>query len=399
MYRLSMRSLSVETPRVLFDISRLVRSHQKTFATGVDRIDLAIGLDLVRRFGEDCYFVHAGQHGICILPSQLGRRILHDLHAVWNESAVPPAPLDRVGRLRLTLEPYVKGTLYRPDDTIISSSTTYVVASHSGVGKVDGGMKRLDPARRMKRIIYIHDLIPFEFPEYQRPETLALFTDFMARLTDAPVCVVSNSYDTDRRVRAYAATQGWTLEGSSVIIPTLEFEPTPTVPLRPAVETFLQRSAPYFVILGTIEPRKNHLLLLQIWRELAHRDNPPRLCIIGKRGWENENVIDMLERCPGLTDLVFEFAGLPDYDVQTLLKHSSALLFPSFAEGLGIPILEAAALGVQSIVSDIPVFREIAPEGTLFLDPLDGPGWMQAIVSRSGQFKDAARRADGSGPA
>ena len=66
-----------------------------------------------------------------------------------------------------------------------------------------------------------------------------------------------------------------------------------------------------------------------------------------------------------------------------LLSQSKALLFPSFAEGLGIPILEAAALGVSCIVSDIPVFREIAPADTVFLDPLDGSGWMREIVSRS----------------
>jgi glycosyltransferase involved in cell wall biosynthesis len=78
---------------------------------------------------------------------------------------------------------------------------------------------------------------------------------------------------------------------------------------------------------------------------------------------------------------VTEFGDLSDLEVQKLITSSSALLFPSFTEGLGIPLLEAAALGIYCIVSDIPVFREIAPAGTCFLDPLDGPGWRRAILT------------------
>jgi glycosyltransferase involved in cell wall biosynthesis len=144
---------------------------------------------------------------------------------------------------------------------------------------------------------------------------------------------------------------------------------------------FLRDPSPYFVILGTIEPRKNHMLLLQIWRELSQLQAAPRLCIVGKRGWENENVFDMLERCLPLKGCVFEFSGLTDFEVQTLLQDAKALLFPSFAEGLGIPVLEAAALNVPCILSDIPVFREIAPPGTVFLSPLDGIGWKREILA------------------
>src|SRR6202012_3700987 len=65
-------------------------------------------------------------------------------------------------------------------------------------------------------------------------------------------------------------------------------------------------SHPYFVLVSTIEPRKNHLLVLNVWRELAALvgDATPRLVLVGSRGWENEQVIDMLDRCTGIADCV-----------------------------------------------------------------------------------------------
>lgn len=378
-----MRPLSIETPRVLFDVSRLVRSYGKSFGTGVDRIDLAIGLDLLARFGRNCHFVHAGMHGVCILPHDLGKGVLEHLHHVWNNGAAGQEKTGLLTRLRLWCEPFVRRFL-SASEPIISGQTTYVVASHSGVGKVRGGMRRLDPSRKMQRLIYIHDLIPIEYPEYQRPETKWQFLGFLKELTDAPVIAVSNSWDTHRHVSTYALENGWTLQATDVVVPALDFERAPETLLAAPVKAFLENGGPFFVVLGTIEPRKNHLLLLQIWRELAQRGNPPRLCIIGKHGWENENVLDMLDRCEVIKDSVFVFSGLSDFDVQTMLQRSKALLFPSFAEGLGIPILEAAALGVPCIVSDIPVFREIAPPGTTFLNPLDGIGWLAEIAARAG---------------
>ena len=72
---------------------------------------------------------------------------------------------------------------------------------------------------------------------------------------------------------------------------------------------------------------------------------------------------------------------LTDEEIAAVLAHSRALLFPSFAEGLGIPVLEANAAGLQVIASDLPAIREIASEDTVFLNPLDGPGWRTAILA------------------
>src|SRR5205823_1024035 len=150
---------------------------------------------------------------------------------------------------------------------------------------------------------------------------------------------------------------------------------------------------PYFVYVSTIEARKNHLLLLNLWRRLAAElgNAAPQLILIGQRGWETENVVDMLDRCPALRGAVIEHNVLPDSEMVRLLQGARALLLPSFAEGFGFPVIEALALGVPVLCSDIPALRETGGAVPEYLDPLDGPGWRAAILDYAAL--DSPRRA------
>ncbi|MEF8709234.1 MAG: glycosyltransferase [Candidatus Accumulibacter propinquus] len=140
---------------------------------------------------------------------------------------------------------------------------------------------------------------------------------------------------------------------------------------------------PYFVTVGTIEPRKNHCLLLHVWRKLIERlgNAAPQLVVIGQRGWECENVVDLLERCEILKGVVVEQSACSDAELASWLHHAQALLFPSFAEGYGMPLVEALARGVPVIASDLPVFREIAEDIPEYVDPLDGKRWAELVVA------------------
>lgn len=81
--------------------------------------------------------------------------------------------------------------------------------------------------------------------------------------------------------------------------------------------------------------------------------------------------------------MVEEHNSLPDTTVVTLLRGAKALLFPSFSEGFGLPLAEALALGTPVLCSNIPVFHEIGGDCATYLDPLDGPAWIQAIETLS----------------
>jgi glycosyltransferase involved in cell wall biosynthesis len=168
----------------------------------------------------------------------------------------------------------------------------------------------------------------------------------------------------------------------------LNMPPTVIARLASGVTKTAQRAStlrplqtPYFVMLGTIEPRKNHWFILHVWRRLVEQLGAaaPKLVVIGRRGWECENVIDMLERCQSLKGVVIEEAHCSDEQLHGYLQHAQALLFPSFVEGYGMPLAEALALKVPVIASDLDVFHEIADDIPDYLDPLDGPGWIARI--------------------
>jgi glycosyltransferase involved in cell wall biosynthesis len=102
--------------------------------------------------------------------------------------------------------------------------------------------------------------------------------------------------------------------------------------------------------------------------------------LIGRRGWENEAVVDQLERSPAIRRYVHEVTNLGDHQVARLIHGAAALLSPSFAEGFNLPVIEALSLSTPVIASDIPAHRELAA-GAQLIDPLDGPAWLDAIAT------------------
>jgi glycosyltransferase involved in cell wall biosynthesis len=137
-----------------------------------------------------------------------------------------------------------------------------------------------------------------------------------------------------------------------------------------------------FIILGTIEGRKNHLLLLDVWERLvaAHGEAAPRLVIIGRRGWACEAVLARLA-AGGFGSRVVEAGSLGDAEIAERLAGACALLFPSFAEGYGLPLVEALDAGVPVIASDLDVFREIGQGVPDLLPPNDVAAWAAAIMA------------------
>ncbi|HEY1431607.1 MAG TPA: glycosyltransferase family 1 protein, partial [Stellaceae bacterium] len=249
----------------------------------------------------------------------------------------------------------------------------YLLVSHHHLEKIRA-IARLKREARACFVCLIHDLIPIEFPEYALPgqnDKHRRRIETAAALADA---VIVNSTVTCESFAPYLARAGRT---PPVLVAPFGVDLPKALP----AETSAVKQ-PYFVCVGTIEARKNHLLLLNLWRQLADElgDASPRLVLIGQRGWETESAIDMLERCPALRGIVFERSNVPDAEAAHLVRGAQALLLPSFAEGFGFPLVEALALGVPVLCSDLPALRENGGDVPEYFDPLDGVGWRNAVI-------------------
>ena len=125
----------------------------------------------------------------------------------------------------------------------------------------------------------------------------------------------------------------------------------------PASET-----APLFLMVGTLEPRKGHRVALDAFTALWQGGFAGRLCIIGRRGWAVDHLVADMTSHPEWGSKLFWLENADDETLETHYAACTALIASSHAEGFGLPIVEAASHGKPVIASDIPVFREVAGE-------------------------------------
>jgi glycosyltransferase involved in cell wall biosynthesis len=380
---------------LLLDISRLIwRAHRRA-PTGIDRVELAYAQHFLEEESDRPAYGVVHLFGLVLSLSPAGaRRFVRDLAARWRGSM----PLTGWRRCVAVIKTYLHlvtsvwyvGPWLRRRLRSAPGPGFFLVVSHHHVSR-DYTLSRIRRRLGVKMVCLVHDLIPIDYPEYFPPgweERYERISSNIGRYFDG---AIANSASTARSLKMSLDREPERTSSTPVIRVAPLGVRRLAAPQRALLE-LPQR--PYFVVLGTIEPRKNHLLLLNVWTRLASTvPDAPQLIVIGARGWENEQVVDLLERSRRLRGLVREYNALGDAEVDSLLQHARALLLPSFAEGFGLPVAEALASGVPVICSDIPVFHELGGEVPEYLDPLDPQAWGETALeyARDGSAQRAAQ--------
>lgn len=378
------------TLRVLFDATRLTWRARRNSPTGIDRVMMAYAAWLERNDDIELTPVALAGDRLTTVPPQKFSALLEQARSRLSTTEAWQALLQALQA------PHAAGAALRrpilatpPEDwlplgaDILSRAfraswappprgDIYLNVAHTGLHR--RGLLQGLTARGVAPVVMVHDLIPITHPEYCTPGAAERHAARIAAVLDHTALVIANSQATADDLKRHAAATGKTAPPVEVAWLGVE-----EAFVRPAASPL--RGLPYFVSVGTIEARKNLAFLLGLWRRLAEAMGPgaPHLVLVGRRGWENEAVIDHLERSPAVRSLVHEVADLEDDQLAGLIAGSRALLAPSLAEGFDLPSVEALCLGASVIASDIPVHREVA-RGARLIDPFDGPGWLSAIM-------------------
>jgi glycosyltransferase involved in cell wall biosynthesis len=315
-------------------------------------------LEYVERFGARSQAVIQYKNNVFVLSPNDTDRLIELL-------------LDRRAGLGRRLIALATRALARGSRNPPRRGMTYLNVGHTGLDRA--GLVRWVAHNRVKAVYLIHDLIPITHPQFCRPGEAA---KHKLRITNALVSaagLICNSQATRNALGDFVQASGLSMPPS--IVAWISGPPLP----EQVVRTVLER--PYFVTLGTIEGRKNHILLLEIWRSLtaSMADAAPLLVIIGQRGWEADAAISILDQPGDLDRHVSELASCTDQELAGWLGGARALLMPSFVEGFGLPVVEALQLQVPVIASDLPVYHEIVGDIPTYLDPDDARGWKQTI--------------------
>ena len=356
---------------VILDISRLLSRSFHAAPTGIDRVEYVYARELLARMPDRLAFaaVHPAGGYYGRLKDAAVRQFLAFTAARWRNKEEVDERESKAAVIRhlIALRP-------RPVP-VADGPRIYLQVSPHHLDDADqvGAILRAEGA---KFVTLVHDVIPLTHPEFARPQGAEEHRRRVRTIDLHADGIIGNSQATIDALVPHM-TRG--LDGRHICVahfgadpPDMVVEGGHAVPERP-----------YFVYISTIEPRKNHLLLLNVWRRLVERlgEAAPVLVLIGRRGWENENVIDMLERAEILRGHVIEAGGVSDNEMHALVAGARAMLMPSFEEGFGIPVIEALSAGVPVICSDIVAHREVGGEAPDYLDPLDGLGWLRLIDS------------------
>lgn len=217
---------------------------------------------------------------------------------------------------------------------------------------------------RTKRVTVIHDLTPIKFPQHHRWHSQILQRLFLGGILKRADLIITNSKNTSKDLEQYYPI---TKHKNKAILLGKEamYQPSP----NPAMVKELGIYQPFFLFVGTIEPRKNLLVLLEAYETFcAEEGTHLELVIVGGKGWKSQTFEAALENHPNKQSI--RLLGYVKKEVLPVLyTHTKAFIYPSLYEGFGFPVLEAMACGTPVICSNTSSLPEVGGEIAHYFNP------------------------------
>ncbi len=279
---------------------------------------------------------------------------------------------------------------HRPGDVVVLLDSSW----HSDTFNTVETLK----AQGLSVISVIYDLIPITHPQFCDDGLVTVFKQWFSWISKTADGFIAISSTISNEVKhhiaevhgaEFARTRWYDHFYLGSELDLIESDQK----IRDHIPKAFEMQRPVYLMVSTIEPRKNHAYLLDAFELLWARGVDVALCFVGRVGWKCDALVRRVETHIELGRRLFMFNDLSDNELQFCYTHARALTFPSFVEGFGLPIVEAMQRGLPVMASDIPVFREVGSDFIAYFD-LNDPGSLATLVEsfeRTGQFP--ARRA------
>jgi len=346
-------------PRRLFvDVTA---THYSRLQTGIERVAMALCCELMDLEPT------LGLVTPVYLTQEQGQWVYREACDLMGEQLGIPENL----RVELPIE-------MRSNDTLL----TLDLANYHACEASDQGLFERQRALGIRQFGIVYDLLPLRLPDVfptdmpQRHERwLKVISEF-----DGAVCIsahVANDLASWRAENGYDSNDyriGHFMLGADLGTFDQSQGHNQTWPQRP-LRQLINRSKLTFLMVGTIEPRKGYLEVLDAFERLWRQGHELRLVVVGRPGWrslphdERRDIPHTIFRFTTHPEKYHRFvwiANADDRKLEQAYEQADCLIAASYDEGFGLPIVEATRHGIPVIARDIPVFREVAPPGTAF---------------------------------
>jgi glycosyltransferase involved in cell wall biosynthesis len=228
----------------------------------------------------------------------------------------------------------------------------------------------IPPLTTGKAVVTIHDVSFLRYPGFAESRNLAFLTARMSETIRRAEAVI-----TDSRFSAREITDLLKVSPAKVAAIPLGISERMTRPGPDRVAEWRRAQGldrPYLLTVGTLEPRKNHEFLIQVFERLGQFDG--LLVIAGMRGWRYQPILDRMRRSPRAADIRY-LDYVADEDLPALYAGAELFLFPSLYEGFGFPPLEAMACGTPVLASNAGSLEEVLGGGARLLGEFNLESW------------------------
>ncbi len=223
----------------------------------------------------------------------------------------------------------------------------------------------------IKIVTHVYDIIPVTHPGYCHENTVMFFIEYLGAVLSYADRLIVNTQATADQISMVCRQMERKMPLYTVAPLGCDFRQAGTenkeVSLPSPDVSHIIESGKYILMVGTIEPRKNHALLLDAL------DNGLGINVVfaGRIGWNVEDLVTRIKNHPLFEKRLFFIDNANDLAIDKLYENAYLLAFPTFNEGFGLPVIESFQRNTPVIASDIPVLREVGQEFADYFDNTD----------------------------